>query len=663
MQADKSRFGEFIIEGDLGEGGMGKVFRARQISLDRPVALKILSDQSPDIATRFHREARSAARLIHPNIVQVYTVGAHLGTPYFAMEYVEGVDLDKILRCSGGALECSETIEIVRSIAKALVAAGQHDIVHRDIKPANVMISKSGLVKVMDFGLAKGLSSNSAALTQPGLVLGTPAYMAPEQGAGEDVDARADMYSLGCIMYHCLCGRPPFSAENVATLLYKHMYEAPRPPSELISEIPNEVEAICLKLLAKKREDRFATSQELLDALCGLSINCAQAEPSLAKRAADAILISAPRKMQVPQSSKDPKPRAGSNLLNPKAHSQPANHKSQGNFQTLPDGRWSYKPELAHCESAEGLAADLRTSDDKTSSGLADCLLCRNWNKRLGCALAYCQDLVKQERYKGVSLASEQAIAWSGAGRFDRAIEILENYLKANPDEPEAYREMARLYEHPEYRGGDRRRAVVLYQRFADLAYGTGKYPAHELMRAEERIRVLMSTADTRAPMSAPPDGIAFNCFLEADDSWFCYGILSPELLCLARAGRIDPDTGETAPESGGTLRRASRFLRRITTRQLQKDNPPTVRKELSRLASLTLQELPGDPACVGHFEVNEISKLEWTNETQKPVKTLRLVIASRRVEMIFPQSYSFKADQVHELLRRSLQLRRVEAC
>jgi serine/threonine protein kinase len=659
MQADKSRFGEFIIDGDLGEGGMGRVFRARQISLDRPVALKILSDKSPDVSTRFHREARSAARLVHPNIVQVYTVGCHQGTPYFAMEYIEGMDLDKILRYSG-SLEIPEAIEVVRAIARALVAASQHGIVHRDIKPANVMISKTGQIKVMDFGLAKGLSSNSAALTQPGLVLGTPTYMAPEQGAGEEVDVRADMYSLGCVMYHCLCGRPPFDAQNVATLLYKHMYQTPANPSELVPGITPDIETICMTLLAKKRDERYATAQQVLDAINALQVDCSQAESTLARISEEALQISTVKPPPA-GSTKDPLPHESTRVEKWARHLLPVRQKSMGNFQLLDDNRWSYKSQLAHCEHAEGLAAELRPGNAQSTGNLGDCLLCTNWNRRFGCALAYCQELANEGRKKGIALASEQAIAWSGAGRFDRAIEILENFLKDNPDEPEAYREMARLYEHPDYRGNDRRRAVVLYQRFADLAYASRKYPAHEIMRTEERIRVLMSLNDTRAPIAKVPEGISFNCFFETDDQWYCQGLLTPDALCLAKAGCIDPESGESAPESGGTFKRASRFLRRIT-RQIRKETPASVRAELTRLAALPLPDLSADPACVLHFSVTEISRIDWKNTANKNVKCLGLY-APKCHELIFTKSCSFKAEQIHELLRRSLLLRRAQAC
>ena len=189
MALDPNRFDEFIIESMIGEGGMGKVYRARQTALDRWVALKVLprAKENANFKERFFREARSAARLVHPNIIQIHTVGEMQGVPYFTMEYVEGDDLEHIIRAGDLPLSNDCIIEIARSVVKAMAVASEQGVVHRDIKPANIMTSKTGLVKLMDFGLAKELDHN---ITQSGVVAGTPTYMSPEQGSGQTVDFR-----------------------------------------------------------------------------------------------------------------------------------------------------------------------------------------------------------------------------------------------------------------------------------------------------------------------------------------------------------------------------------------------------------------------------------------------------------------------------------------
>ncbi|MCY3017814.1 MAG: serine/threonine-protein kinase, partial [Planctomycetota bacterium] len=301
MGSDLPGLSEFVIESLLGEGGMGKVYRARQVALDRWVALKVLAHarDKKDFLARFYREAQSAARLVHPNIIQIYTVGEYEGIPFFAMEYVEGVDLQRLARCHPEYLTIEEAMEIVRSVAKALSIAKEHGIVHRDIKPANIMVAKSGLIKVMDFGLAKGIAADEFA-TQTGLVIGTPAYMCPEQGAGRDVDIRSDIYSLGCVLYECLCDHPPFEADSVAALIYKHAYEDPQPPAEFRKEVPPELEAVCLKMLAKNPAERFQTPEELLLALAQIPCNQALAELLLAKRVATVLRAKRPENGPTP---------------------------------------------------------------------------------------------------------------------------------------------------------------------------------------------------------------------------------------------------------------------------------------------------------------------------------------------------------------------------
>src|SRR5436190_18161735 len=303
MALDPNRFDEFVIESMIGEGGMGKVYRARQTALDRWVALKVLprAKENRNFIERFYREARSAARLVHPNIIQIHTVGEVQGVPYYTMEYVEGDDLEHIIRDRDNPLSIDAVLEVTRSVIKALGMASEQGVVHRDIKPANIMVSKTGLVKVMDFGLAKEMDHN---ITQSGVVVGTPTYMSPEQGSGQTVDFRSDLYSLGCVVYECIKGVPPFHAEKVASVIYKHMFEPPPPLGDPDHPVDPELEMFVMRTLAKKPEDRFSTSDATLEALSKLPFNAGSAEIELSKRAQNSLKA---RKMQERRSvSKDP---------------------------------------------------------------------------------------------------------------------------------------------------------------------------------------------------------------------------------------------------------------------------------------------------------------------------------------------------------------------
>lgn len=259
----------------LGRGGMADVYSARDLELDRDVAIKVLRRdlaRDRDYIARFRREAKAAAKLNHGNIVQIYEVGEESERYYIAQELIDGVNLRQWLD-RDGALEAEQAIVVLYGVASALDAAATQGITHRDIKPENLMWSKSGEVKVADFGLARlGNDGDSrAGLTQAGLTLGTPRYMSPEQVQGHKVDPRSDLYSLGVTMYHLLAGRPPFEADDPLALAFSHVNETPQPLDRARgkNDLPEWMIAIIAKLMRKSPKDRFQSPGDLLDALTG----------------------------------------------------------------------------------------------------------------------------------------------------------------------------------------------------------------------------------------------------------------------------------------------------------------------------------------------------------------------------------------------------------
>jgi WD40 repeat protein/predicted Ser/Thr protein kinase len=254
---------------ELGRGGMGVVYKARHLKLDRPVALKMLAAgryAGPKELDRFRTEAEAVARLQHPNIVQVYEVGEADRRPYFAMEFVDGGNLDKKL--AGTPLPPAEAARLAETLARAMHYAHERGIVHRDLKPANVLLAADGTPKVTDFGLAKRLDGG-AGVTASGAIVGTPSYMAPEQarGKGKEVGPAADVYALGAILYELLTGRPPFKAETPLDTLTQVLAEEPVPPRRLLPKVPRDLETICLKCLAKAPAKRYASAGDLAEDL------------------------------------------------------------------------------------------------------------------------------------------------------------------------------------------------------------------------------------------------------------------------------------------------------------------------------------------------------------------------------------------------------------
>jgi len=257
--------GRYEVHRTLARGGMADVYLARDRSLDRPVAVKVLFNEfatDPSFVERFRREAQSAAGLAHPNIVAVYDWGAEDGTYFIVMEYVDGQSLADVLR-SSGPLHPRRAAELAFEVAGALGFAHSRGVIHRDIKPGNVLVSSNGVAKVTDFGIARAVSSPSEDLTQAGSVMGTATYFSPEQAQGFSVDARSDLYSLGVVLYEMLCGRPPFTGDSPVAIAYKHVQERPAPPSQFVSDLPPGLEAVVMRLLAKNPDNRYRSAEDL----------------------------------------------------------------------------------------------------------------------------------------------------------------------------------------------------------------------------------------------------------------------------------------------------------------------------------------------------------------------------------------------------------------
>ena len=265
--------GKYRLEQLLSRGGMGAVYRGTHLMLGKPVAIKLIHPglvTTPEMVRRFQREARAASQLSHPNIVTVYDLGQDQdGALYIAMELVEGADLKPVLR--GGPMEAPRAAAILAQICGALELAHSRGVIHRDLKPQNVMLCRDSggreIAKLLDFGIAKTFEGEEAsALTSTGAVLGTPHYMSPEQAAGRVVDSRSDLYSLGIILYEMLVGQAPFHDTSVASVLYKHVFEAPTPPSQSHPDlaISPALERIAMRCLEKEPARRYASAQELL---------------------------------------------------------------------------------------------------------------------------------------------------------------------------------------------------------------------------------------------------------------------------------------------------------------------------------------------------------------------------------------------------------------
>jgi serine/threonine protein kinase len=257
----------YKIEAIAGRGGMGVVFRAEHLHLNRVVALKVLTADlagNRSFRQRFVREAQTAARLDHPNIVPVFDAGDFDNLLYIAMKYIDGVDLGHVLDAEE-RLSPQRTVDLLTDIADALDVAHGAGLVHRDVKPGNVLVDNVRSY-LTDFGLTKRIASRTA-LTAAGRTVGTAAYLAPEQIRGQDVDARTDIYAFGCVLYECLTGDVPFTRDTDMAVLWAHLEQEPEPPSQRSGDLPKALDAVFAEALAKRKEDRFASCGELMKAV------------------------------------------------------------------------------------------------------------------------------------------------------------------------------------------------------------------------------------------------------------------------------------------------------------------------------------------------------------------------------------------------------------
>ena len=308
--SDRYELGEI-----LGFGGMSEVHLARDVRLHRDVAVKVLRAdlaRDPSFYLRFRREAQNAAALNHPAIVAVYDTGeaetAAGPLPYIVMEYVNGVTLRDIVH-TDGPMTPTRAIEVIADACQALNFSHQHGIIHRDVKPANIMISTTNAVKVMDFGIARALSDSGNSVTQTAAVIGTAQYLSPEQARGDTVDARSDVYSLGCVLYEMLTGEPPFVGDSPVAVAYQHVREDPVSPSQRYEGISADLDAVVLKALAKNPENRYQTAAEMRSDLIRVHNGEPPEAPKILTEAERSSLMAAPHSSDSAGALTNPLPR------------------------------------------------------------------------------------------------------------------------------------------------------------------------------------------------------------------------------------------------------------------------------------------------------------------------------------------------------------------
>jgi serine/threonine-protein kinase len=261
---DAPKLGRYLIESELGRGAMGVVYKARDPMLERVVAIKTVNlalerEGIQEYEARFHQEARAAGGLSHPAIVTIFDIGRSGDTAYMAMEYIEGAELGELL-AGAKPLPLEQAVSIAAQVAEGLCYAHERGVVHRDVKPANIMVAPDGSVKITDFGIARMRTSGD--LTQTGTMLGSPRYMSPEQVLGKRADQRSDIFSLGVVFYEMLAGAPPFGGDNVTALMYQIVNFVPPAPSAVNPQVPELIDFVVAKMLAKPLEERYQSTRE-----------------------------------------------------------------------------------------------------------------------------------------------------------------------------------------------------------------------------------------------------------------------------------------------------------------------------------------------------------------------------------------------------------------
>lgn len=259
-----SQLGRYEVIRELGQGAMGTVYQARDPLIDRVVALKTINlglamEGKDEYEGRFYQEAKAAGRLNHPNIVTIYDVGKTEDIAYIAMEFLQGRELRDVMN-DGGLLPVDHVLDIVAQVASGLAYAHEYDIVHRDVKPSNIMLIRDGHVKITDFGIAR--MASSTVRTQTGMVLGSPKYMSPEQVVGKEIDQRSDVFSLGVMLYEMLTGQAPFNGDNVNAIMYQTLNVSPAAPSLVNADVPEMLNFIVAKALAKDIDDRYQNAKD-----------------------------------------------------------------------------------------------------------------------------------------------------------------------------------------------------------------------------------------------------------------------------------------------------------------------------------------------------------------------------------------------------------------
>jgi len=274
LQPGELLAGRYEIKGVLGVGGMGVVYRAWDRELKEAVAIKTLLSEvlrtEPSALERFKQEIKLARRIAHRNVVRTYDLGEIGGLYFITMEFIEGQSLKHVI-AARGSLPVAVVLTIGKQLCRALQVAHEEGVIHRDIKPQNLIVEPSGTLKVMDFGIAR-LATRTEGMTQAGMAIGTPEYMAPEQLLGGDVDFRADLYAAGAVLFECLTGRTPFVADTPVTLIAKQLEEEPPAPSALNVEVPKALSDLVIRALSKDRAERPASAGELHDLLDAITL-------------------------------------------------------------------------------------------------------------------------------------------------------------------------------------------------------------------------------------------------------------------------------------------------------------------------------------------------------------------------------------------------------